>query len=66
MAVAAALGLEGTERGVLIVESTMPVAVLNYLFAARYNRSPEEVAGLVLVSTAISFVTLPGLLLLAL
>lgn len=66
LAVAAALGLEGTERGVLIVESTMPVAVLNYLFAARYNRSPEDVAGLVLVSTAISFVTLPGLLLLAL
>jgi predicted permease len=44
----------------------MPVAVLNYLFAARYDRSPEEIAGLVLVSTAISFITLPGLLLLVL
>jgi predicted permease len=66
LAVAALLGMEGTARGVLILESTMPVAVLNYLFAARYGRSPEEVAGLVLVSTAISFVTLPGLLLLVL
>ena len=66
LAVAALLELEGAARGILILESTMPVAVLNYLFAARYDRSHEEVAGLVLVSTAISFVTLPGLLLLAL
>ena len=66
LAVAALLEMEGAARGILILESTMPVAVLNYLFAARYNRSPEEVAGLVLVSTAISFVTLPGLLLLVL
>jgi predicted permease len=64
--VAELLGLEGAARGVIILESTMPVAVLNYLFAARYGRSPEEIAGLVLVSTAISFVTLPGLLLLVL
>lgn len=65
-AVAEFLGLEGVARGVLILESTMPVAVLNYLFAARYDRSPEEIAGLVLVSTALSFMTLPGLLLIVL
>jgi len=56
------LGLEGAARGVLILESAMPVAVLNYLFAARYDREPAEIAGLVLVSTAMSFVTLPALL----
>jgi len=66
LAIAEILGLEGAARGVLILESAMPVAVLNYLFAARYDRSPEEIAGLVLVSTTISFVTLPGLLLLVL
>lgn len=66
LAIAEILGLEGAARGVLILESTMPVAVLNYLFAARYDRSPEEIAGLVLVSTTISFVTLPALLLLVL
>lgn len=66
LAVAALLELDHTARGILILESTMPVAVLNYLFAARYDRSPEEVAGLVLVSTVISFITLPGLLLLVL
>lgn len=66
LAVVALLGLEGASRGVLILESAMPVAVLNYLFAARYGRSPEEVAGLVLVSTTIAFITMPGLLLLVL
>ncbi len=66
IALAELLGLEGAARGVLILESAMPVAVLNYLFAARYDRSPEEIAGLVLVSTAISFVTLPALLLIVL
>jgi len=66
LAIAELLALEGAARGVLILESAMPVAVLNYLFAARYDRSPEEIAGLVLVSTAISFVTLPGLLLIVL
>ncbi len=66
LAIAEILGLEGAARGVLILESAMPVAVLNYLFAARYDRSPEEIAGLVLVSTTISFVTLPALLLIVL
>jgi len=56
------MGLEGLERGVLIVESAMPVAVFNYLFAQRYSRAPEEVAGMVVISTAISFATLPALM----
>ena len=56
------LGIEGLEQGVLIVQSAMPVAVFNYLFAQRYKRAPEEVAGMVAISTAISFTTLPALL----
>ena len=66
LGIAELLGLEGAARGVLILESAMPVAVLNYLFAARYDRSPEEIAGLVLVSTTLSFLTLPALLLIVL
>ena len=66
LGIAEILGLEGAARGVLVLESAMPVAVLNYLFAARYDRSPEEIAGLVLVSTTLSFVTLPALLLIVL
>ncbi len=46
----------------LIVQCSMPVAVFNYLFAEMYNRSPADVASLVLVSTLISYATLPILL----
>ena len=44
----------------------MPVAVFNYLFALRYNRMPETIAGSVVISTLISFATLPVLLYLVL
>ena len=43
----------------LIVECAMPVAVFNFLFAQRYDRTPSEVAGMVLISTAIAFAMLP-------
>jgi predicted permease len=59
-------GLEGTERGVVLIESAMPVAVFSYLLAARYDRHPEDVAGAIVISTLVSFVTLPLLLLMAL
>lgn len=52
-------GLEGTERGVLILQSSMPVAVFNYLLALRYRREPGEVAGMVVLSTLLAFVLLP-------
>jgi predicted permease len=61
-AVAAVAGLDGAARSVLIVQATMPVAVFNYLFAARYNTAPAEVAGAVVLSTILSFATLPALL----
>jgi predicted permease len=54
--------LEGLVRAVVILQSAMPVAVSNYLFAVVYKREPVEVAGMVLISTGIAFVTLPLLL----
>lgn len=57
-----ALDLEGVARGVVLVQTAMPVAVFNYLFAAKYNQRPDEVASVVVLSTLVSFVTLPGLL----
>jgi len=47
---------------VLILQSAMPVAVFNYLFAARWNNQPDEVAGAVVASTLASIVTVPVLL----
>jgi predicted permease len=58
-AVAGWLGLEGVERGVLILQASMPVAVFNYLLALRYRRDPGEVAAMVVVSTLLAFALLP-------
>ncbi len=60
------LNLEGIMRGVMIIQAAMPVAVFNYLLAARYDRHPDDVAGAIVVSTLISFISLPFLLSLAL
>jgi predicted permease len=58
--------LSGNLRGVIIVESAMPVAVFNYLLAARYDRHPEDVAGAILISTILAFLLMPALILFAL
>lgn len=57
--VSAWLGLDGVDRGVLILQSSMPVAVFNYLLALRYQREPGEVAGMVVLSTLLAFALLP-------
>ena len=56
------LDIEGVARSVVLIQSSMPVAVFNYLFAVRFDRQPDAVAGLVVVSTILSFVSLPILL----
>lgn len=61
LAVAEAFGLEGVAKGVLILQGAMPAAIFSYLFAARYDRNPEDVAGIVLVSTVVGALLLPGL-----
>ena len=58
--------LTGTMRGVVIIESSMPLAVFNYLLAARYERHPQDIAGAILISTLISFLTMPALVFFAL
>ncbi len=54
--------LQDPARGVVMLQSCMPTAVFNYLFAERYGRDAPGVAGVVLISTLLSFVTLPLLL----
>ncbi len=55
------LGLTGIARGVLVLQGGMPTAVFSYLLSARYDRDPEDVAGIVLVSTLVSAASLPFL-----
>jgi predicted permease len=57
------LDIDGVMRGVILIMCSMPAAVFNYLFAQRYGKNPEEVAGTVILSTSIAFVLLPFLLL---
>jgi predicted permease len=59
---AAAFGLEGAARGVLILDCSMPAAVFNYMMAEKYGRSPSEIASVVVLSTLLAFVTLPLLI----
>jgi len=54
--------MEGLQRGVIIIQFAMPAAVFNYLLALRYDRSPDQVAGVVVTSTLLSFCFLPFLL----
>jgi predicted permease len=56
------LGFEGVAFGVMVLDCAMPVAVFNYMFASRYDRSPSEVASVIVLSTLLSFVTLPILI----
>ena len=57
--VATGLGLSRDMAGAVIVQSSMPVAVFNFLYAELYGNDPREVAGMVLLSTLCSVVTLP-------
>lgn len=60
------LDLDPVTRGVVILQSTGPAALFSYLWAQLYGNSPEQVAGVVMISTLISLATLPLLLLIAL
>jgi len=61
-AVAALFSLEGVARSVVILQAAMPAAVLNYMLAVQQGNDGREVAGIVVTSTLLSFVTLPLLL----
>ena len=60
------LDYEGIQRGVFIIQCCMPVAVFNYLFASYYDRDPEEVASLVVLSSILAFLLMPLLIYLVL
>lgn len=66
LAVARALGLDDVAAGVVVLQAAGPSALFAYLWAQLYNNSPEQVAGVVMVSTVISLATLPLLLLIVL
>jgi len=60
-AIIALLGLQGPQAGVAFLMSVMPIAIFNFVFSKHFNRSPEKVAGVIIVSTLLVFLLLPGL-----
>ena len=52
-------GLTGVAAKVFILQTVMPIAVLNYMFAAMYDNQVRETAGLVMVSNLLGILTLP-------
>ncbi|MER2598188.1 MAG: AEC family transporter [Caldilineales bacterium] len=59
---AAALGLSGITRKAVIVEASMPTAVMAIVLATQYDNAPRFTAGVVLVSTLASLFTVTLLL----
>lgn len=55
-------GLTGAALGALVLQLIMPAAVTSYLLAARYDRDPDAVAGLVVASTLLSLLAIPAAL----
>lgn len=54
-----ALGLRGTALGVLVLQVAMPVAVTSYMLAEKYGADSDAAAGLVVLSTLLSVVSIP-------
>jgi predicted permease len=54
--------LNPTELGALFLFSCLPPAVLNYMFAERFDQEPKKVASIVIVGNALSIITLPLIL----
>jgi len=58
----ALLGMEGLLQTVMVLEASTPAAVNALLLALQYDRDPELVSSIVLLTTVASVGTLPGLL----
>ena len=54
-------GLEGFAAGVLLIQCSMPSAILNYLVGSIYSpkKIVNNVASMIVVSTLMSFITIP-------
>lgn len=62
LALAAFFELDHRATGVLLLQSTTPVGVFNYVLARHYAREPDQVAGLIFASTLLAILTIPAML----
>jgi predicted permease len=64
--IAALLSLHGEQRAMLMIYGALPPAVLNYVFAERYNQGPDEVAAIVILGNIAAVLIIPLVLALVL
>ncbi|MFV0277136.1 MAG: AEC family transporter [Parahaliea sp.] len=60
------LELNERDSAMLLVFGALPPAVMNFLFAERYNQSPERVAAIVLIANLAALIMMPLALMLVL
>ncbi len=53
------LTLSPTQAGGLFLFGALPPAILNFMFAERYNQEPDKVASIVIVGNTLTIITLP-------
>ena len=56
------LSIEGLVRDIILVQAAMPSAVMSMILAAKYNRDASLVASVVLITTALSMISIPLIL----
>ncbi|MET0345772.1 MAG: AEC family transporter [Casimicrobiaceae bacterium] len=56
---APALGLDATQRGLLILFGALPPAVLNFMVAEAFRQEPHKVASIVLIGNMLSVIFVP-------
>jgi predicted permease len=56
------LGLQGEHKAMLIIFGALPPAMINYVFAEKYEQGPDEVAAIVLVGNIAAVLVIPVVL----
>ena len=59
LALAPLLGLDETQRGLLILFSVLPPAVLNFMVAEQFRQEPGKVASIVLIGNVMAVIFIP-------
>ncbi|WP_341861280.1 AEC family transporter [Gymnodinialimonas sp. 57CJ19] len=55
------LDFSGAMAGTVFLLASMPTAIVNYIYAERYQHNPRRVAGSIVVSTVLTFLCLPAI-----
>lgn len=55
------LDFSGAMAGTVFLLASMPTAIVNYIYAERYQHNPRQVAGSIVVSTVLTFLCLPAI-----